>query len=235
MGNCDEVEELLDAGLSAMAPGPQGLHPVHYAAFSGHLEIVRLLNRHGADMWAVAGPNGETPLLAAAAAGNLDVVEFLMGEEGADVDCASRAHGATPLLCACDHGHLDVARFLAMDKKADLFMPDKEGCTPLMKAVEAGHREVVEMLLEGVNVEELQAGSRRDGEDYMRAAMIRRELAAASVFLEKGVDGSFTPGKEKTPVQKAIGGGMSGVVEYLLSEALKVTNLSLEDMDSDSE
>ncbi|KAL2794810.1 ankyrin repeat-containing domain protein, partial [Aspergillus keveii] len=147
--------------MHAMAPGPQGLHPIHYAAFGGHLEILRLLVRYGADAWAVASPNGETPLMYAAAAGKVDVVRFLMQardrDEGADsvnnivdvdVDCVSDAHGATALLCACDHGHLEVARFLAVEKRADPFRADKEGCSPLMKAVNAGHGRIVQMLLE---------------------------------------------------------------------------------------
>jgi hypothetical protein len=201
MGDYDEVNALLDvdAGLLARSPGPQGLYPVHYAAYGGYLEILRLLVPYGAQAWAAAGANGETPLMLAAVSGNLEVVKFLMNmeeegekEEGAnvnvevDVDIVSDAHGATALLCACDHGHLEVARFLAVEKKADPFLADKEGCSPLMKAVNAGHREVVEMLFREVDLGEW-AGSIDERQ---------RDLAAARAFLEKGADSSipnFTP------------------------------------------
>ncbi|KAL3490101.1 ankyrin repeat-containing domain protein [Aspergillus germanicus] len=244
-GDHDEVQALLDAGMHAMAPGPQGLHPIHYAAFGGHLDIVRLLVRYGADAWAVVGPNRETPLMYAAAAGKLDVVRFLVEESGkegsgegteVDVDCVSEAHGATALLCACDHGHLEVARFLAVEKKADPFRADKEGCSPLIKAVNAGHKKIVEMLLEEAigNVEDKLAVGKKDenvDDDNVRAANRQRDLAAARAFLEKGAN----VGKDKTPVQTAIGRGMEGVVEYLLSEAMKVTNLEYRDSVSDED
>jgi ankyrin repeat protein len=238
MGDYDEVKALLDvdAGLLARAPGPHGLYPVHYAAYGGHLEILRLLVRHGAQAWAAAGANGETPLMLAAVAGNLEVVKFLMnmeedGEKGkgadvnvkVDVDIMSDAHGATALLCACDHGHLEVARFLAIEKRADPFLVDKEGCSPLIKAVNAGHRGVVEILFEEVDLEQW-AGS---------IDKRQRDLAAARAFLEKGADSSIIPGKGKTPVQTAIGRGFDGVAEYLLSEAMKLTNLEYMDSDSD--
>ncbi|KAL3439917.1 ankyrin repeat-containing domain protein [Aspergillus insuetus] len=234
MSDYDEVKALLDvdAGLLARAPGPQGLYPVHYAAYGGHLEILRLLVRYGAQAWAAAGANGETPLMLAAVAGNLEVVKFLINMEkgeGADVDVEvdvdimSDAHGATALLCVCDHGHLEVARFLAVEKKADPFLADKEGCSPLMKAVNAGHRVVVEMLFEEIDLEEW-AGSIDERQ---------RDLATARAFLEKGADSSIVPGKEKTPVQAAIGRGFDGVAEYLLSEAMKLTNVEYMDSDSD--
>ncbi|CEL11862.1 hypothetical protein ASPCAL14957 [Aspergillus calidoustus] len=231
MGDLDEVQALLDVddGILARAPGPQGMYPVHYVAYCGHLEIVRLLVRHGAQAWAAAGPNGETPLFMAAAPGNLDVVRYLlsMEEEGkkeeesagvdvdVNVDIMSDAHGATPLLSACDHGHLEVARFLAVEKKADPFIADKEGCSPLMKAVNAGHRGVVEMLVKEVDLEEL-AGTKDERQ---------RDLAAARAFLEKGADSSLDPGVEKTPFQAALGRGMDAVLEHLFTEEMKVTNL----------
>jgi ankyrin repeat protein len=184
----------------------------------------------------------------AAAAGRLDVVRFLVEEvergsgEGIevdvdvdvdyDVDFVSDAHGATALLCACDHGHLEVAKFLAVEKKADQFVPDKEGCSPLMKAVNAGHKKVVEMLLEEANTEDKLAGDKKDenaADDDVSAAARQRDLTAARAFLERGEN----VGKDKTPVQTAIGRGMDGVVEYLLSEAMKVTNLEYRDSDSD--
>jgi ankyrin repeat protein len=172
----------------------------------------------------------------AAVSGNLEVVKFLMNmeeegekEEGADVnvevdvDIVSDAHGATALLCACDQGHLEVARFLAVEKKAYPFLAEKEGCSPPMKAVNAGHREVVEMLFEEVDLEEW-AGSIDERQ---------RDLAAAREFLEKGADSSIVHGKETTPVQAAIGRGFHGVAEYLLSEAMKLTNMEYVDSDSD--
>lgn len=59
-----------------------GWTPLHYAATSGHLEIIRLLIERHAYLDAES-PNGTTPLMMAARYGSDDAVKLLL-EEGAD-------------------------------------------------------------------------------------------------------------------------------------------------------
>jgi len=99
------------------------------AAFSGDLELVRLLLAKGADP-AVVSRDNETVLEAAAALGfiqgyskgrsaaeRLDVIKLLV-DLGADVNAADD-YGITPLMAAANIGEVAIIQFL-VDRGADL-------------------------------------------------------------------------------------------------------------------
>jgi len=99
------------------------------AAFSGDIELVKLLLAHGADPH-IASSDRETTLMAAAGTGfingyhrprppaeRLAVVKLLV-DLGEDVNAAD-SYGITPLMVAANHGELDIVKFL-VEKGADL-------------------------------------------------------------------------------------------------------------------
>jgi ankyrin repeat protein len=99
------------------------------AAFSGDLELVKLLLAKGADP-AIVSKDNETVLEAAAALGfiqgyskgrsaaeRLDVIKLLV-DLGADVNAADD-YGITPLMAAANMGDVSIIQFL-VDKGADL-------------------------------------------------------------------------------------------------------------------
>jgi ankyrin repeat protein len=99
------------------------------AAFSGDLELVRLLLARGADP-AIVSKDNETVLEAAAALGfiqgyskgrsaaeRLDVIKLLV-DLGADVNAADD-YGITPLMAAANMGEVSIIQFL-VDRGADL-------------------------------------------------------------------------------------------------------------------
>jgi uncharacterized protein len=103
------------------------------AAFSGDLELVKLLLAHGADPHIVSKDN-ETSLMAAcgtgfingyskgrSAAERLEVVKLLV-QLGADVNAADN-YGITPLMVAANLGELPIVQYL-MDQGADLAAHD---------------------------------------------------------------------------------------------------------------
>jgi ankyrin repeat protein len=115
LGDVARLEELLreDPEL-ATASSPDGFTPLHYAAFFGSPEAVRILAAAGGRLEA-RSTNQEfapeaTPLHSAVAAGRMDNAEVLL-EAGADPN--ARQHGGfTPLMEAEQRGDLDLAELL---------------------------------------------------------------------------------------------------------------------------
>lgn len=153
-----------DAGLAS---------PLHMAACSGHLEVVRLLCDSGCDKNQADG-TGATPLHIASCRGHSDVVKLLCAA-GADKDRADRS-GATPLHIAACVGHPTVVEVLC-EAGADTQRADSSGTTPLHIAAHMGHIETVRCLLEAgadpcraahTGATPLVAASRRGHKDIAR-------------------------------------------------------------------
>jgi len=142
--NIDEVRELLDRGL-ARVDHTVRLHsnqPLHQAAYTGSLEIVRLLLEREADVNAV-NKHKNTPLYLAALKNHCDLVrELLRARASLDVRCQDTC---TPLDVACHRGHCDVVRCL-LDANASLERLPHEPY-PLHLAAAAGNVAVIELLL----------------------------------------------------------------------------------------
>lgn len=79
-GDAGAVKELIDLGVEINLKDNNGWTPLNYAAGKGYLEIVRLLVKHGADVFGV-GRDQRTPAMIALAAGHREVVEFLRQAE----------------------------------------------------------------------------------------------------------------------------------------------------------
>ena len=103
------------------------------AAYSGDVDLVRLLHEHGANPLARNSDN-ETPLLAAAGYGwidgysqgrsnaeRLETLRYLI-EQGADVNWACN-DGITPVMVAANFGDTDMIQYL-VDQGADLSAHD---------------------------------------------------------------------------------------------------------------
>lgn len=91
-----------------------------------------------------ADRHGNTPLMKAAAKGNIFVVKRLLAQ-GADVHAKSRWSGSA-LEEACERGHAEIARLLLM-RGAVVNPKNTNGYTPLMAAAEWGHVRVMKLLI----------------------------------------------------------------------------------------
>jgi hypothetical protein len=106
-GNREAVRMLLDA----LAPADSaGWNSIHYAAYSGKVDILRMLVSSGSPNLDVAAPNGQTALMLAARNGHLDAVRVLVDAD-ADIDLEDY-DGQTALSLAQDAGFTDVADYL---------------------------------------------------------------------------------------------------------------------------
>ena len=75
-----------------------------------HLEIVKLLVLHGADVNSI-NKNGESSLIVASVNGHSDIVKLLV-KNGADVNIKDK-DGNTSLICASYRGYLEIVKILA--------------------------------------------------------------------------------------------------------------------------
>lgn len=105
-GHTTVVERLLDAKAATAGDGWTALH---YAAYAGYDEIIRLLVKHDTALDALA-PNGQTALMLAASNGKLEAVKLLIDAD-ADMDLKD-PKGATALTLARAGGHEAVVEYL---------------------------------------------------------------------------------------------------------------------------
>ena len=110
-GNAPAASILLERGADpdAVSRNPMALRPMHSAAASRSLEIVKMLVDRGAEV-NTRQHGGWTPLHAAAFSGDLAMAEYLL-EHGAEITLSSD-DGKTALDIAVEKGHGPVAERL---------------------------------------------------------------------------------------------------------------------------
>jgi ankyrin repeat protein len=104
-----------------------GTCAIHWAAYSGRIDILELLLQHGADVVHRDG-YGFTPLHWACRRGRKEATHFLI-DRGADIE-EQTLDGSTPLHCVCFEGHQELALSL-IDKGADRDHTNLVGFSPL--------------------------------------------------------------------------------------------------------
>ncbi|NXA23065.1 PP16A phosphatase, partial [Ibidorhyncha struthersii] len=155
----DVVTVLLEAGADVNARDSELWTPLHAAATCGHLRLVQLLIRRGADLLAV-NSDGNMPYDLCEDEVTLDCLETAMAEQGitqekieearaaterdmvreirrlvqtgADLD-APRGHGATLLHIAAANGYVEAAELL-LAHRAGTDVRDEDGWQPLHAA-----------------------------------------------------------------------------------------------------
>lgn len=117
--------------------------PIHWAAYSGAAEVIKMLAKEGADL-NLQVIYGGTPLTLAIGCDQLSSVAALL-DAGADKNLLDGS-GNTPLYTAIWCGAKNIAALL-LDKGADVNLPAKNGDTPLHLASSAGTFDFVQYLL----------------------------------------------------------------------------------------
>jgi ankyrin repeat protein len=121
---------LIRQGANVLIKDVGGYSPIHWAAYNGHANIIKLLIVNGADVNA-ASQQGWTPLIAAAINGHLSACAALIAG-GANIN-SSTSDGWSALQKACRHNRHDVVKLLLSLMKVDLsrIKPNKAGRQPL--------------------------------------------------------------------------------------------------------
>jgi len=185
--------------------------PLHYAAFCGLHEVVKVLAiERPQDVNSRSFTGEETPLHLTSREGHVDVSRLLI-EHGADAAAQSK-DGTTPLHRSSFWGHVDVARLL-IEHGADAAAQSKDGTTPLHRASAGGHVDVSRLLIEhGADV----AAQSKDGTTPLHETSLRGHVDMARLLIEHGADAAAQSKDGTTPLHQASGRGHVDVARLLI-------------------
>ena len=185
-GDLEKVKALLKSNpnLASSIDVGSGKTPLHYAARSGHKEVVELLLANGANVNA-EDEYGDTALYCAAN-GNKNLVALLLSK-GAKVNIKDRA-GFTPLDSAA-FGNKDVAELL-IASGAEVNIHD---------AVELGDVEKLKALLKSNPF--LVSSKDHNGETPLHFAAPSGSKEAVSILLSYNADVNVKDNYGRTPLQ----------------------------------
>jgi ankyrin repeat protein len=122
-GDVELSEMLIYAGANVRATTRLGTYtPLYLASQQGHAKVIQSLVKAGADVKA-GTPNGTTPLMVAAASGDVDSVRTLL-DNGAEINGRDGVRWQTPVMYAAANNRAAVIELLA-SKGADLTLTSK--------------------------------------------------------------------------------------------------------------
>lgn len=182
----DALENAI-AAEGVNAPDADGWTPLHIAARTGDIDVVRDLIAQPIIDVNVKNRWKSTPLMIAAGSGSLEIVELLLRHPRTQVDLQAEYYGRTALIEASLKGHLHVVKALVMHG-ANINATDKTGRnSALIEAIKHGHINVATFLLRSGLVDFSQDDHRRQaliwagsrGGDVLRAEL---DAAIANFF-----------------------------------------------------
>ena len=184
-----DPEEVNEEGGWIRAPLPAALYKRHF-------RVADLLYRHGATTY-VQGHNGGTPIHAASALGQVDIMRWLLNH-GAGANDRDETYW-TPLHLAAGRMRLEAVQVL-LDHNADINSRIGEGDTSLSVAIYDGSMPFLDRKILDVDIE-----------------MVR-------LLLEHGADPTIPDSAwfHSTPLHRASSGGCLEIVRLLLSYGAKV-------------
>jgi len=191
-----------------------GQTPLFIACKKGHINIVKYLAEHGADinketyakyiLWTFDTgeevSRGLTPLFFACQEGHENIVKYLV-DHGADINKEyyvinfleeffnrEECRGQTPLFLACQKGYENIVKYL-VERGANINKKDNNGITPLYIACENGYIAIVKYLVEhGANINKKDNISKTP----LYIALENGYDAIVEYLVEHGADNLFT-------------------------------------------
>lgn len=148
---------LLEAQAAVDIKDNKGMRPLHYAAWQGRKEPMKLVLKAGSAV-NIPSDEGHIPLHLAAQHGHYDVSEMLLQHQSNP--CMVDNSGKTPLDLACEFGRVGVVQLLLSSNMcAALLEPrpgdttDPNGTSPLHLAAKNGHIDIIRLLLQaGIDI-----------------------------------------------------------------------------------
>ncbi|MFW5808385.1 MAG: ankyrin repeat domain-containing protein [Spirochaetota bacterium] len=151
----EDVRRMMNGGFDPNIVDVHGFYAAHYAAYMGHLSMLRLLREFGGRL-DVQDKGGALPIHHAAYKGREDVVRYLAVFGHNDVNAHTNNRYA-PLDRAAINGHTGIVRYL-VSRGARINHSFINGETALHLSVYSGNSDTVGVLLENdgtqVNIQE---------------------------------------------------------------------------------
>ncbi|XP_078339606.1 uncharacterized protein LOC144627217 [Crassostrea virginica] len=214
VGNMPVVQELIRHGASIGAQGyttqsdKYGRTPIHAASEGGHVDVVDLLIKCGADC-NQSYKDGRTPIQKASMAGHVDIVDLLI-KSGAHCNQSDK-DGRTPIHEASWGGHVGVVDLL-IKCGADCNQSDRFG-SPIHKASMAGRVDVVDLLIKcGADCNQ----SDKYGRTPIHKASMAGHVDVVDLLIKCGADCNQSDKNSRTPIHEASMAGHVDVVDLLI-------------------
>lgn len=143
-GDRDAVLALMDAATAEERT--RRLHfAMHIATIHGDRSLLEILLDNGADIDALIGSKGKTPLMVAARKGDYATVRFLV-RQGADIEWRDSIWGWTPLMHAANMRRMKTVKFL-VKRGARVDAVDADGKNAVFRAYRAKAPEIAYYLI----------------------------------------------------------------------------------------
>ncbi len=210
-GDAARVEELLYRGAAIDAATESGDTALTMAAGLGHMKLLGLLVKKGANPNLLL-PCDETPLTIAAKNGRTEVVKALL-DGGAAANVRDQ-DGNTALIAAAEQPNPEVVGML-LAAKADPNAANKKGRTALTMAAENGRQETVRLLL---NARANDKAADSQGNNALLLSARRGHTGIVKMLCERSMDVNLRNAKGLTALMVAAGSGNKSVVKTLLSK-----------------
>lgn len=195
--------------------------PLHIAAESNHIDMVKLLIRSGADINAVDS-RGKTPLACAAMGERIEIMKELL-QSGADVE-KEDVNGMTSIFHALQFASDITSIELLINYKANVNVVDKIGWYPIHIANGRYENIFLEVLIRnGANIRVKDRGGR---------TLLHRSVwinnSRLKMFINAGLDVNEKDNTGKTPLHHAATHPMGNSVEILLRHGADVNAIDVE-------
>nr|XP_014266365.1 caskin-2-like isoform X4 [Maylandia zebra] len=191
------ISLLLEAQAAVDIKDHKGMRPLHYAAWQGKTEPMKMLLKAGSSVNGQSD-EGQIPLHLSAQHGHYDGSEMLLQHQSNP--CISDTAGKTPLDLACEFGRVGVVQLLLSSNMcAAMLEPkpsDPNGVSPLHLAAKNGHIEVIRLLI--------QAGIDINRQSESGTALHQAALCGKTEVVRLLLDSGISAGVRNTLSQTAL-------------------------------
>ena len=195
---------------------PKG-NALHYAAFCGLHDIVRLLLIEDLGDVDTRDVNKSTPLHLASWEGHTEVARLLI-DRGANITARDK-HKSTPLHLASERGHMELAQLL-VGRGAAMTVQDRLGSTPLHLALMFHHTELAQFL-----VERGADATARDNHlsTPLHQVSMKGDMKFAQLLIGCGADVTARDKDGMTPLHQAVIWGHVKISQFLVDHGADAT------------